>query len=96
VADPIPGDIVEVLDSYVPPTEQDAAILATSREWVVVHTVPGEPPPLDLPPLAGLRAPDDIESLLPAAVPFEYVHKVGHLDRLDGWDEDSPGIWSST
>ena len=92
--DPISGDIVQVSDGYVPPNPEDVITLARSREWVVVHTVPADPPYGG--PLAGLRAPDDESSEHPVAVPFEDLEVRGHLDSLEGWVEDSPRIWSQT
>jgi hypothetical protein len=58
------------------------------KDWVVVD-VTG-----DGPPMAVLRAPDDVDLLDPVAVSTDRLEVVGHLEQLNGWVEDSPGIWS--
>ncbi|MGH6690834.1 MAG: hypothetical protein ACREF4_09175 [Gammaproteobacteria bacterium] len=45
---------------------------------------------------AGLRDPADVELLNPLAAPVGDVEVVGHLDHLDGWVEESPGVWRQT
>lgn len=45
-------------------------------------------------PMAVLRLPDDIELLEPLCVYADRLTAVGHLEHLDGWVEDDPGIWS--
>jgi hypothetical protein len=58
------------------------------RDLVVVDVTGDEPP------MAVLREPDDLDLLDPVAVPADQLEAVGHLEHLDGWVEDSPGIWS--
>ncbi|MGH9252646.1 MAG: hypothetical protein ACRD0W_24490 [Acidimicrobiales bacterium] len=50
----------------------------------------------DEPPMAVLRADDDLDLLRPLAAAADGLQVVGHLERLDGWVEDPPGIWSQT
>jgi hypothetical protein len=40
-----------------------------------------------------LREPDDLELRRPVAVPADSLEATGHLDHLDGWVEDEPGVW---
>ena len=36
---------------------------------------------------------DDVDLFRPVAVPAVGLAAVGHLEHLDGWAEDDPGIW---
>jgi hypothetical protein len=59
-----------------------------AREWIVVDAVD------EVPPLLVLRTDDDPDLLEPVAVMAAAVEVTGHLQHVDGWVEDSPGIWS--
>jgi hypothetical protein len=61
-----------------------------AREWVVVDVAE------EIPPVAVLRADDDLDLERPVAVMAAALEVTGHLQHLDGWSEDSPGIWSTT
>jgi hypothetical protein len=58
------------------------------REWVVVDVTSDEQP------VAVLRTDEDVDLLDPRAAPADWLRVVGHLEHLDGWVEDDPGIWS--
>ncbi len=60
------------------------------RDWIVVDVVDEQPP------MMVLRTDDDPNLLRPLAVMAAAVGVIGHLEHLDGWVEDSPGIWSQT
>jgi hypothetical protein len=47
-------------------------------------------------PMAVLRLPEDVDLLEPLCVYADRLTATGHLQHLDGWVEDSPGIWSTT
>jgi hypothetical protein len=46
-------------------------------------------------PMAVLRLPEDVDLLEPVCVYADRLTATGHL-HLDGWVEDSPGIWTIT
>ena len=58
------------------------------HDWVVVDVAGDDPA------MAVLRTDDDVELMHPVAVPAVGLVAVGHLEHLDGWVEDDPGIWS--
>ena len=57
------------------------------QDWVVVDLAGDDPP------MAVLRADDDLDLMRPVATPAADLVAVGHLEHLDGWVEDDPGIW---
>ncbi|MGH6691349.1 MAG: hypothetical protein ACREF4_11815 [Gammaproteobacteria bacterium] len=61
-----------------------------ANDWIVVDLVDEQPP------MVVLRTDDDPDLLRPLAVMAAAVEVRGHLEHLDGWVEDSPGIWSQT
>jgi hypothetical protein len=60
------------------------------QDWVVVDLAGDDPP------MAVLRADDDLDLMRPVAVLAEGLVAAGHLEHLDGWAEDDPGIWRVT
>jgi hypothetical protein len=48
----------------------------------------------DIPPVAVLRTDEDVDLRDPVSAPADQLTVVGHLEHLDGWVEDDPGIWS--
>lgn len=43
--------------------------------------------------VAVLRRPEDTEGLDLTGVDAEQLTAIGHLDSLDGWVEEEPGMW---
>jgi hypothetical protein len=44
--------------------------------------------------IAVLRSDEDLDLLEPVAAIAADLEVIGHLEHLDGWVEDNPGIWS--
>jgi hypothetical protein len=62
-------------------------VLWNDQDRIVVDVTTDEQP------MAVLRKPDDVELLEPLCVYADRLTATGHLQHVDGWVEDSPGIW---
>lgn len=62
----------------------------------IVHLGDGERVVVDVTDdgFAVLRTREDIELADPVVAPATDLEIIGHLDRLEGWTEETPGDWS--